>query len=250
MARHPLALPRPDAAGGIPLAGHHARHPDGLLRPDHRAAKWLRQSCSSCNRSARVAWPCHGSTPSASGSSRSPSPFCSPPSCFPRAAPSPAGPATRRYSAIATAGPGQGAGMDCWLVSIGLFCIGSWFSAVNVLVTILTERARGMTLDRMPLTVWSWLRLVHPHPARLHRALRRARAALLRSPPRHGVLYPAGRLDQRPGRRPRRRLTAALAASLLVLRPSGGLHRHPPRHGTRLEPRSPISAAAPSSAIA
>ena len=60
-------------------------------------------------------------------------------------------------SAIAAAGPGQGAGMDCWLVSIGLFCIGSWFSAVNVLITILTERARGMTLGRMPLTVWSWL---------------------------------------------------------------------------------------------
>src|ERR1700744_3694987 len=60
-------------------------------------------------------------------------------------------------SAIAAAGPGQGAGMDCWLVSIGLFCIGSWFSAVNVLITILTARARGMTLGRMPLTVWSWL---------------------------------------------------------------------------------------------
>src|ERR1700744_2931309 len=61
------------------------------------------------------------------------------------------------YSAIASAGPGQGGGMDCWLLSIGLFCIGSWFSAVNVLATILTERARGMALGRMPLTVWSWL---------------------------------------------------------------------------------------------
>jgi cytochrome c oxidase subunit 1 len=61
------------------------------------------------------------------------------------------------YSAVASAGPGQGGGMDCWLLSIGLFCIGSWFSAVNVLVTVLTERARGMTLGRMPLTVWSWL---------------------------------------------------------------------------------------------
>ncbi len=59
-------------------------------------------------------------------------------------------------SAVAAAGPGQGGGMDCWLLSIGLFCIGSWFSAINVLVTVLTERARGMTLGRMPLTVWSW----------------------------------------------------------------------------------------------
>jgi cytochrome c oxidase subunit 1 len=60
------------------------------------------------------------------------------------------------YSAVASAGPGQGGGIDCWLMSIALFCIGSWFSAVNVLVTVLTERARGMTLGRMPLTVWSW----------------------------------------------------------------------------------------------
>jgi cytochrome c oxidase subunit 1 len=60
-------------------------------------------------------------------------------------------------SAVASAGPGQGGGLDFWLLSIGLFCIGSWLSAVNVLVTILTERAPGMTLGRMPLTVWSWL---------------------------------------------------------------------------------------------
>ncbi len=60
-------------------------------------------------------------------------------------------------SAVASAGPGQGGGMDLWLVSIGLFCIGSWLSAVNVLVTIVGERPRGMTLNRLPLTVWSWL---------------------------------------------------------------------------------------------
>src|SRR6201994_4168551 len=60
------------------------------------------------------------------------------------------------YSAVPSAGPGQGGGLDCWLISIGLFCVGSWFSAVNILVTILTERADGMTLGRMPLTVWSW----------------------------------------------------------------------------------------------
>lgn len=59
-------------------------------------------------------------------------------------------------SAVPAAGPGQGGGMDAWLISIGLFCIGSWFSAISVLVTVLTERAPGMTLGRMPLTVWSW----------------------------------------------------------------------------------------------
>jgi cytochrome c oxidase subunit 1 len=59
-------------------------------------------------------------------------------------------------SAIAATGPGQGAGMDCWIASIALFCLGSSCGAINVLVTITRERCAGMTLLRMPLTVWSW----------------------------------------------------------------------------------------------
>jgi cytochrome c oxidase subunit 1 len=61
------------------------------------------------------------------------------------------------FSAIASSGPGQALGMDIWLVSIALFCIASSLAAVNMLTTIVAERCEGMTLDRMPLTVWSWL---------------------------------------------------------------------------------------------
>jgi len=46
--------------------------------------------------------------------------------------------------------------MDCWLASIALFCLGATCGGVNTLVTILKERCRGMSLLRMPLTVWSW----------------------------------------------------------------------------------------------
>lgn len=60
-------------------------------------------------------------------------------------------------SAIAVAGPGQATGMDLWLVSIGIFCFASILSAVNMLTTIVSKRCQGMTLLRMPLTVWSWL---------------------------------------------------------------------------------------------
>jgi cytochrome c oxidase subunit I len=60
-------------------------------------------------------------------------------------------------SAIASAGPGQGAGMDLWLASIGVFCLSSWLSAVNMLATILLERRAGMTWSRLPMTVWAWL---------------------------------------------------------------------------------------------
>ncbi len=60
-------------------------------------------------------------------------------------------------SALTGAGPGQALGMDCWILSIGIFCLASWLGAVNLLVTIVRERCVGMTLMRMPLTVWSWL---------------------------------------------------------------------------------------------
>src|SRR5579862_1249077 len=60
-------------------------------------------------------------------------------------------------SAIAAAGPGEGAGMDLWLASIGLFCLSSCLAAVNMLATILLERRSGMTWSRLPMTVWAWL---------------------------------------------------------------------------------------------
>lgn len=59
-------------------------------------------------------------------------------------------------SAIADAGPGQGLGADLWLVSIGIFCVASSLGSINFLVTTLRMRARGMTLMRLPLTVWGW----------------------------------------------------------------------------------------------
>jgi len=59
-------------------------------------------------------------------------------------------------SAIPSAGPGQGRGADLWLASIGIFCVASFLGAINFIVTTLTRRTVGMTLMRMPLTVWSW----------------------------------------------------------------------------------------------
>jgi len=60
-------------------------------------------------------------------------------------------------SAIAAAGPGQALGMDCWLLSLAIFAVGQIFGAINILATIIDTRVKGMTLGRMPLTVWSWL---------------------------------------------------------------------------------------------
>jgi len=50
----------------------------------------------------------------------------------------------------------NGTGQDWWIVSIAIFCIASLLGALNFITTTLTMRTKGMTLMRMPLTVWGW----------------------------------------------------------------------------------------------
>jgi cytochrome c oxidase subunit 1 len=59
-------------------------------------------------------------------------------------------------SALANAGPGQGMGMNLWIISIAIFCVGSLLGALNFITTLLNMRTRGMSLMRMPLTCWAW----------------------------------------------------------------------------------------------
>jgi cytochrome c oxidase subunit 1 len=59
-------------------------------------------------------------------------------------------------SALPNAGPGEQLGADLWVTSIAIFCLASLMGALNFITTTLDLRAKGMTLMRMPLTVWSW----------------------------------------------------------------------------------------------
>ena len=59
-------------------------------------------------------------------------------------------------SALPNAGPGQGMGLNLWIISIAIFCIGSLLGALNFITTLLNMRTRGMSLMRMPLTCWAW----------------------------------------------------------------------------------------------
>src|SRR5712691_5668650 len=43
-----------------------------------------------------------------------------------------------------------------WIVSVAIFCAASLLNALNFSVTTIDLRARGMTLPRMPITVWAW----------------------------------------------------------------------------------------------
>ena len=59
--------------------------------------------------------------------------------------------------AILSGTPGQEWGIVLMLVSLMLFIIGFTMGGLNYVVTVLQGRARGMTLMRMPLTVWGIL---------------------------------------------------------------------------------------------
>ncbi|HZK32331.1 MAG TPA: cbb3-type cytochrome c oxidase subunit I, partial [Corynebacterium sp.] len=48
-----------------------------------------------------------------------------------------------------------GIGADMWIIGVGLTGIGTILSAVNMITTILTLRAPGMTMFRLPVFVWS-----------------------------------------------------------------------------------------------
>src|SRR5467141_1897732 len=47
-------------------------------------------------------------------------------------------------------------GITLWIVSVGIFCAASLCNALNFSVTTIDLRAQGMTLPRLPLTVWAW----------------------------------------------------------------------------------------------
>ena len=43
-----------------------------------------------------------------------------------------------------------------WIASVAIFCAASLFNALNFSVTTIDLRGQGMTLPRLPLTVWAW----------------------------------------------------------------------------------------------
>jgi cytochrome c oxidase subunit 1 len=49
-----------------------------------------------------------------------------------------------------------GEGIELWLVSAAIFSLGALLSALNFCVTTIELRTKGMTLPRMPVTVWAW----------------------------------------------------------------------------------------------
>ncbi|MEO7393326.1 MAG: cbb3-type cytochrome c oxidase subunit I [Chitinophagaceae bacterium] len=58
-------------------------------------------------------------------------------------------------SALGQASSGSKLGMDLWLVSMALFIVSSLLGGLNYISTILNLRTKGMSMTRMPLTIWA-----------------------------------------------------------------------------------------------
>lgn len=59
-------------------------------------------------------------------------------------------------SALPQAIPGSGLGMTLWLVSMAIFIASSLMGSLNYIVTVINLRTKGMSMTRLPLTVWTF----------------------------------------------------------------------------------------------
>ena len=59
-------------------------------------------------------------------------------------------------SALPQAMSGSGTGMTLWLLSMAIFIAGSLIGSLNYIVTVINLRTQGMTMTRMPLTIWTF----------------------------------------------------------------------------------------------
>jgi cytochrome c oxidase subunit 1 len=59
-------------------------------------------------------------------------------------------------SALPQASSGSGAGMTLWLTSMVFFIVSVLLGGINYITTVLNMRTQGMSMWRMPLTIWSF----------------------------------------------------------------------------------------------
>ena len=58
-------------------------------------------------------------------------------------------------SALGDASQGSKIGMDLWLISMAMFVVSQLLGGLNYISTILNMRTKGMTMTRLPLTIWA-----------------------------------------------------------------------------------------------
>ncbi|HMR91214.1 MAG TPA: cbb3-type cytochrome c oxidase subunit I [Chitinophagaceae bacterium] len=58
-------------------------------------------------------------------------------------------------SALGQASQGSKLGADLWLISMAMFIVSSLLGGLNYIATILNMRTKGMSMTRLPLTIWA-----------------------------------------------------------------------------------------------
>src|SRR6201985_3145071 len=58
-------------------------------------------------------------------------------------------------SALGDASEGSKTGMDLWIISMALFVVSSLLGGLNYISTVLNMRTKGMSMTRLPLTIWA-----------------------------------------------------------------------------------------------
>ncbi|WP_430614018.1 cytochrome c oxidase subunit I [Flavobacterium sp. JP2137] len=58
-------------------------------------------------------------------------------------------------SALPQAIPGSGTGMTMWLISMAIFIASSLMGSLNYVATVINLRTKGMSMTRLPLSVWA-----------------------------------------------------------------------------------------------
>lgn len=59
-------------------------------------------------------------------------------------------------SALPQAVSGSGMGMTLWIIAMALFIVSSLLGGINYITTVLNLRTQGLTMDRLPLTIWAF----------------------------------------------------------------------------------------------
>jgi cytochrome c oxidase subunit 1 len=57
-------------------------------------------------------------------------------------------------SAVPEAASGSGLGQTLWILAVAFLCLSSTMGSLNFITTVLNLRTHGMSLDRLPATVW------------------------------------------------------------------------------------------------
>ena len=137
-------------------------------------------------------------------------------------------------SVLVGSAPGSGNAQTLWVLGLIFVGISSMMGSINYMTTIIQMRAPGMTMFRLPMTIWGMFITAIMQAFALP-VLTAALADATFRPRLADRVFSAGEyLGQQRAGGQRRRTGLAVAAPVLVLFASGGLHHDPAGDGNGL----------------